>query len=82
MISFICGILKSQICKNKENGGYQAMGCGGTGEMFSKGINLRVVNKPYRYNVQYIEYRQQYCIIIKLAKRLELNFPTTKKKIM
>lgn len=44
--------------------------------IFFQGTNLqRIVNKPWRYNAQYTDYRQQFCIIIiKHAKKLKLNY--------
>lgn len=39
------------------------------------------MNQSWRSNVQPSDYRQQYCIIdIKLANRIDFNYPTTKKK--
>ena len=55
--------------------------CQGKGEMLFRCTNS-YINKSWRSNVQYSEYRQQLCIItLKLAERL-INFitPTTKKK--
>lgn len=50
-------------------------GLEGSGQRF-KGTNWQqIVNEAWRSNAQYNAYRPQYCIvIIKLAKKLELNY--------
>ena len=51
--------------------------------MLFKGTNLQLVDKSWRSNAQYGEYRQQCCImIIKLAKRLDLNYSHHKKEMI
>ena len=52
--------------------------------MLFKGTDLQqVANKSYRSNAQYSEYRQQYCvIIIKFAKRLDLNYSNHWKQMI
>lgn len=41
--------------------------------------NLQLINRWW-FNAQYSEYRRHCIIIIKLARNLDLNFPTTHKK--
>ena len=54
---------------------------GGIEEKEFKGTNLQSVDKPWRSNAQYRDYRPQDCVTnFKVAKRLDLNHSHQKKK--
>ena len=87
MISLLCGVENSQTLRNSKMVVTRGWGVGGVGKYESCHLMVETrnwqINKFWRSNAQYSEYRQQYRIQnIKVAKGPDLNCFHHKKEMI